>query len=166
MTMRFLRLVGFAIAASAGVAVLSCGDNQKPQLDQRPFEGIREFDVDCNLVGGDTTDFEPRPMASFDSTVVPPVVHLPRNYSLVAACPNPTQGPTTSIEFVMPQPDSVWLFVYDRTNSPPIDTLYARRSPAGTHRIIWSRPGASGILRVEMNTESGFRSHGDVLFTP
>jgi hypothetical protein len=146
-------------------AVYSCGDDQRPQLEQKPFVGIREFDVDCNLLGGDSTDFEPRPTSIIDTSVVPPVVYPPQNYSLVCACPNPAAG-TTTVGFNIPQPDSVWLFVYDRTNAPPIDTLYARRSQVGSYRITWFNPGARGIFRVEMNTLSGFQSHGDVQFTP
>jgi hypothetical protein len=160
------RPIAAAIITLSLVVGTSCDDHQSPQLDQRPFEGIREFDEFCRSIGGDTTDFVPRPIASVDTTVVPPVVGPPQNYSLVAACPNPTLGPTTVVQFVISQRDSVWLLVYDRTNSPPIDTLYARNSPPGAYGITWYNPGGDGILRVEMNTASGFRSHGDVLFTP
>ena len=150
--MRFFRAAGLVVAILGTVNATSCGDSQGPPSEQLPFEGIREFDEYCNPVGGDTTDFVPRPSGG--------------NYSLDAACPNPTQGPTTIIAFQIPQPDSVWLFVYDRTNAPPSDTLYAGRLPAGRHRFTWHKPGAEGIFRVEMNTRSGFQSHGDVQFRP
>lgn len=156
--MRFAR-VGVAVPLGI-MAVLACGDNQGPPVQHLPFEGIRQFDENCVSIGGDTTDFIPRPRYPSDSTVAIP----PQNYSLVAACPNPTQFSSTRIEFQIPQPDSVWLFVYDRTNSPPIDTLYAHNAPAGNHLIAWYNPGAEGIFRVEMRTRSGFRSHGDVQF--
>jgi hypothetical protein len=146
-------------------AIYSCGDDQEPAVEQRPFEGIREFDSNCHFLGGDSTDFQPQPIVRTDTTVVPPVVYPPQNYSLASACPNPAVM-STVVHFCIPQSDSVWLFVYDRTNSPPIDTLYARRSPTGVYGIIWSNPGARGIVRVEMNTQSGFKSHGDVEFLP
>src|SRR5262245_50337808 len=164
--MRVRRTLRCVVITATLVAASSCDENPGPPPEQRPFEGIREFDEDCVSIGGDTTDFMPRPIVLVDTTVVPPYVGFSRNYSLVAACPNPTRTSTTLIEFVMPQPDSVWLLVYDRTNSPPIDTLYARSSPAGTHKIMWYNPSANGIFRVEMSTRSGFRSHGDVQFTP
>ena len=150
--MRFFRAFGLAVVILGIVNVTSCGDSQGPPPEQLPFEGIREFDEYCSPVGGDTTDFVPRPSVG--------------NYSLEDVCPNPTQGPTANITFQVPQPDSIWLFVYDRTNAPPSDTLYAGRIPAGRHRFTWHNPGAEGIFRVEMNTKSGFRSHGDVQFMP
>ena len=146
-------------------AVGSCGDDQGPLLEQKPFEGIREFDLECRLIGGDSTDFEPRPVGLVDTVIVPPIGYPPQNYSLVSACPNPAMG-TTIIHFNLPQSDFVWLLVYDRTNSPPIDTLFARLGPAGSHAVVWSNPGARGVFRVEMSTQSGFRSHGDVEFLP
>jgi hypothetical protein len=159
------RTGGLLVGLVLGIAILSCGDDQGPQPAQEPFEGIREFDWECRLLGGDSTDFEPRPISITDTTTVPPTVYPPQNYSLVSACPNPTVGSTT-IHFNIPQTDSVWLFVYDRTNAPPIDTLYARRWLAGAYSIFWSNPGAQGVFRVEMNTQSGFKSHGDVEFMP
>ena len=156
---------GLLVSLVLIAVILSCGDDQGPQVKQEPFTGIREFDLDCRLLGGDSTDFEPRPISMVDTTTVPPTVYPPQNYSLVSACPNPCDGQTV-IHFNIPQADSVWLLVYDRTNSPPIDTLYARRGWAGAYGIIWSNPGAQGVFRVEMNTQSGFRSHGDVEFTP
>jgi hypothetical protein len=155
--------LGIATISALVAGLIACEDNQTPPKPQ-PFEGILEFDIRCDVLGGDTTDFYPRPLA--DTTVAPPFEGPPVNYSLIGACPNPNRG-MTWIEFQVPRPDSVWLLVYDRTNSPPIDTLWAARCPsAGVYSQIWSNPGRSGILRVEMHTESGFRSHGDVLFTP
>jgi hypothetical protein len=161
--MRLLPAGGVAVAALAMVAWLSCGDDQGPRSERRSFEGIREFDWNCNPIGGDTTDFMPRPLGDIDTTVAPPIVGPPLNYSLIAACPNPTQGSTT-LRFQIPQADSVWLFVYDFTNSPPIETVYARRGPTGVYAIRWLNLNAPGVFRVEMNAGNGFRSHGDVQF--
>lgn len=148
------------------VSQLSCEDGHRP-LEQLPFEGILQFDDLCRVVGGDTTDFYPRPQGSIDTTVTPPLVRPPENYSFIGACPNPTQGPTVSIKFQIPQPDSVWILVYDRTNSAPLDTFWAVRCPfAGVYAKYEHNPGRSGIFRFEMHTQSGFRSYGDVLFSP
>jgi hypothetical protein len=158
--------LGSAACLVLVASLIACEDDQKPP-EQRPFEGILEFDDLCRVVRGDTTDFYPRPRGSVDTTVTPPVAGPPENYSLIGACPNPTQGPTVDIKFQIPQPDSVWLFVYDRTNSAPVDTLWAGRCPfAGVYSKAWYKPGQGGILRVEMHTRSGFTSHGDVLFSP
>jgi len=150
-----MRLLGVATLASgilATLALQSCEDDMQPPVEHLPFAGILAFDEICTPAGGDTSDFLPRPSGA--------------NYSLVAACPNPAVRASTRIVFNIPQPDSVWLLIYDRTNSPPIDTLYASRALPGSHRILWSRPGTVGILRVEMDTASGFHSYGDVEFTP
>lgn len=150
--MRVSHAVGLAVATLVTVHAVSCDNNEAPLREQLPFEGIRELDEFCNSVGGDTTDFVPRPSGS--------------NYSLEGTCPNPTQGSTANITFQIPQPDSIWLFVYERTNTPPSDTLYAGLLPAGRHRYTWHNSSVGGIFRVEMNTKSGFRSYGDVQFTP
>ena len=152
------------LIASVGlIALTSCDDTQSPRLEQRPFEGILRFDERCQVIGGDSTDFWPRP------SCVPPDSSIfcggPANYSLEGACPNPA-GTATWIRFQIPAPDSVWVLVYDRTNAPPIDTLYAQRMPTGTHGFRWRNARGPGIFRVEMRTQSGFRSHGDVEFTP
>ena len=71
-------------------------------MPQEEFEGILEFDLDCRIVGGDTTDFFPRPNLPPDGIIAPP-----KNYSLMSACPNPTDD-LTIVHFQISQPDSVW----------------------------------------------------------
>lgn len=160
------RHAGWQLLAVGLLAGVSCEGSQNPPQEHRAFEGIRLFDENCVPSGGDTTDFMPQPVIDIDTTSVPPHANLPRNYSLAAACPNPALHSATEIEFMLPRNDYVQLLIYDRTNSPPIDTLYARMSPAGRHVILWARPGTDAVLRVEMTTGSGFRSHGDVQFVP
>ena len=124
-------------------------DTVKPKKSEL-FEGILEVDVLCNIVGGDTTDFLPRPQAG------------PANYSLKHACPNPALGKTTGIHWQIPQPDSVWILAYDRPGGPPVDTLYNQRSLAGSYVKYWTYNGPAGIYRIRMFTGSGFSSYGDV----
>lgn len=150
--MNVFHAAGSAVVTLVIVTATSCDNHETSPPAQLPFEGIREFDEFCNPVGGDTTDFMPQPLGG--------------NYSLEGVCPNPTRGPTANITFQIPQPDSVWLFVYERTNTPPSDTLYSGRLSPGRHRFTWNNPNVGGLFRVEMNTKSGFRSYGDVQFTP
>ena len=150
------------VSCSMGMAVLLACDDVKHPPTPRPFEGILRFDERCQIVGGDSTDFWPRP-SDVDTCGI--FVCGPANHSLEGACPNPAQG-ATWIHFQISETDSVWILVYDRTNSPPIDTLWAQRTPRGSLSFRWNSPGAPGIYRVQMQTETGFRSHGDVEFTP
>jgi len=156
------RIMAVAIATSLGF--VGCADDPEGPGDRSDqFEGILETDFNCNIIGGDTTDFLPRPEGDIDTTVVPPVIGGPTNYSLAYACPNPnTVGWTTFIHWQIPQTDSVWIFLFDEPGAEPVDTLYNRRAPAGSFAIIW-QPDAPGIFRIRMYTESGFTSYGDVL---
>jgi len=134
----------------------ACGD-ESPVNTKKPevFAGILVVELpDCHIVGGDTTDFQPRP-ESHDM--------LPTNYSLKYACPNPTIG-GTSVYFQIPQQDSVWLFVYDRPGGMPIDTLYAASGRAGAYSVDFENKGPLGIYRVVMHAAGGFESYGDVEF--
>jgi len=134
------------------MALACCDDAAGPSGDDGAFSGILETDPSCNVIGGDTTDFLPRP------TTDPP------NTCLKYACPNPTEGELTSLYFQIAQDDSVWILVYDRPKSPPVDTLYAQQSRSGAYGIAWRNCGCSGIYRVVMHTASGFTSYGDVEF--
>ncbi len=142
------RLVFLAIVLC--LQVWSCEEDTVEPETNKSFEGILEVDVLCNIVGGDTTDFLPRPQTG------------PANYSLKYACPNPAQGKTTGIHWQIPQPDSVWILAYDRPGGPPVDTLYNRSSSAGSFVKSWTYDGPAGIYRIRMFTGSGFSSYGDV----
>jgi hypothetical protein len=145
-------------------ALIACSDRSTEPEEQTPrFEGILEMDWHCNTVGGDTTDFQPRPEGRIDTTVVPPIVGQPTNYSLMYACPNPAQR-HTSITWQIPETDSVWIVAYSQPDRPPIDTLYSSRGFIGTYTIEWDFDGPPGIYRVVMHTASGFSSYGDILF--
>ena len=64
------------------------------------------------------------------------------------------------------EPDSVSIFVFDRPNSAPIDTVVNWfHSKSAVYAAILENPGKTGILRVVMETGSGFRALGDVQFT-
>jgi len=128
----------------------SCGEDSVEPIKSTSFEGILETNTQCTILGGDTTDFLPRPLTG------------PANYSLKWACPNPALGKVTSIHLQLPQPDSVWIYIYDRPGRSPIDTLYNRILPAGTHSHSWKHDGPAGIYRIKMYTGSGFTSYGDV----
>ncbi len=146
------KLIGFLFLIVVLVSQAACGgDNPAGTRDAENFEGILEMDLLCRIIGGDTTDFQPRPEGQ------------PPNYSLVGACPNPTNG-TTTIKFQLPQQDSVWILVYDGLGRPPIDTLYNQLSAAGSFGIIWTFDVHDGIYRVVMRTASGFESYGDLQF--
>ena len=133
-------------------------DSVKPALKEE-FTGILKFDENCNIIGGDATDFIPRPDLPSGGVIAPPT-----NYSLVSACPNPADG-LTIVHFQTSEPDSIWFLVYDRTNSAPMDTLRAGTYFAGAHGFQWSSDGETGIFRIEMRSSSGFTSYGDVEFT-
>ena len=146
------KLIGFLFLIVVLVSQAACGgDNPAGTRDAENFEGILEMDLLCRIIGGDTTDFQPRPEGQ------------PPNYSLVGACPNPTNG-TTTIMFQLPQQDSVWILVYDRPSGGPIDTLFNSAAAPGSWSIIWTNNGPDGIYRVVMRTASGFQSYGDVQF--
>jgi hypothetical protein len=145
------------LAAASLMLLYSACDDESSVAPKKSgvFEGILAVELpDCHIVGGDTTDFQPRP-ESQDM--------MPTNYSLIYACPNPTIGETW-IVFQIPQQDSVWLFVYDKPGRMPIDTLYAASGPAGVYTINFENQGPLGIYRVMMHTASGFESYGDVEF--
>ena len=133
-----------------GLHAFSCEkDAVEPEQD-KSFKGILEVDVLCNVIGGDTTDFLPRPESGAAS------------YSLMYACPNPASGKATTIHLQIPQPDSVWILAYDRPGGPPVDTVWSFSWLAGSYSNYWKYDGPSGIYRIKMFTRSGFTSYGDV----
>ena len=132
----------------------SCGeDSTKPEEKKQVFEGILETDAFCNIIGGDTTDFQPRAGPG-----------EPEIMSLKYACPNPAVGRTTTIYWAIPTVDSVWILAFDRPGGLPVDTIYNRTDTPGVHSKEWSYDGPAGIYRVVMHTESGFTSYGDIKF--
>jgi hypothetical protein len=164
--MRFRRahLSGLVLAALGALA--SCEDStEKPVVVTEKFEGILQTDEDCNILGGDTTDFLPRPEPSdIDTTVFPPHIGPVKNTALAYTCPNPAEQWTTTY-FQMSEPDSVWVFVYKEPSGAPVDTLINRYGFAGGYLVTWPMPQGPGIYRIKMFTASGFHSYGDVEFT-
>jgi hypothetical protein len=140
------------------VFVAGCKKDEPTQPAHEGFAGIMTTDAGCTVIGGDTTDFLPRPI----TTVGFP--HTPLNYSLIKACPNPVAGDTVSIEFQIPVADSVFIYASATTNAPPVATILNERLPAGVFRILWGFGGPRGIYRVRMTTGSGFSAYGDVEF--
>ncbi|MGA9117645.1 MAG: hypothetical protein WB626_12810 [Bacteroidota bacterium] len=135
-----------------------CTKDQTSEPAPSPFSGILETDSSCTIIGGDTTDFLPRP------TLSGPPQGTPSNYSLIMACPNPVPGDTTTIEFQIPVTDSVWLEAFVVPSAAPVATILRERLPAGVYRILWGFSGANRIYRVQMSTQNGFSSYGDVEF--
>jgi len=163
--MKFRRAHFFGVALAAFAALASCDESpDKPLVAREKFEGILETDAECNILGGDSTDFLPRPEPAYvDTTVFPPVYGPPVNNSLVLTCPNPAEYATTTY-FNLSEYDSVWVFVYKEPNGPPVDTLINRYGFAGSYLVTWPAPRGPGIYRIKMNTASGFHSYGDVEF--
>jgi hypothetical protein len=129
----------------------SCNEDTTKPAEVQQFQGILETDVQCNILGGDTTDFQPRPAPG-----------EPDIYSLKYACPNPAQGKSTSIHWTVVAVDSVWILAFDTPGGSPVDTLHNGVVPPGNHIKHWSYDGPAGIYRIMMFTRSGFTSYGDV----
>ncbi len=152
-----------------GITVIAClfagcDDSSQPPTDER-FEGILRTDNVCTILGGDTTDFLPRPEGFIDTVSVPPIVGPPENFSLIGACPNPTDN-GTEIHFQLSERDSVWILAYDRPGGAPVDTIFnSGDNPIGVYTVFWANPNGPGIYRIVMRTATGFRSYGDVEFT-
>ena len=165
MNRKLHRIIVLFIAGAALIAACS-DDGSSPRNNQGdgPFRSILQMDENCEIVGGDTLDFQPRPEGFIDTMAVPPVVGPPTNYSLIGACPNPGIQ-CTQIHWQIPQPDSVWILVFDAMRAPAMDTLYSRSGPAGSYTIIWC-PEQTGYYRIRMYTATGFVSYGDVLIEP
>ena len=61
--------------------------------------------------------------------------------------------------------DSVWVLVYDKPNTPAVDTLFSKgNAKVGAYTVMWEAPRGPGIYRIKMFTSSGFHSYGDVEF--
>ena len=134
------------------VLICSCDEESVKPSCGGSFEGILEHDHACNIIGGDSTDFQPFPQIGKLS------------YSLVGACPNPVDFHTADIWWQLAQPDSVLILIYDRHGCPPIDTLFNRSGPEGVYNVQWARPKRGEIYRIKMITASGFSSYGDIQF--
>jgi hypothetical protein len=165
MIMTFHKILVLFVACSALIG--SCSDDtSRPGKDEGegPFQGILEMDWTCRITGGDTLDFLPRPEGFIDTTVTPPVLGPPTNYSLIGACPNPASM-GTDIHWQIPQPDSVWILAFDTAYGRAIDTIYCGSGPTGSYAVNWS-PAEPGFYRIRMFTATGFKSYGDVLIEP
>jgi hypothetical protein len=127
-----------------------------PKCDDK-FEGILEVDYECNILGGDTTDFQPRPQWDPHTLEV-------LNHSLIYACPNPVEGYFTVIKFQIPRRDSVSIFLYDRPCRGPVDTICSRVLDKGVYAYSVMHNYVPGIYRVKMYTAGGFASYGDIEF--
>ena len=57
--------------------IINCKDSTKPKEEE--FTGILQVDEFGNILGGDTTDFQPRPLNDNNG------VGMPLNYSLIYA---------------------------------------------------------------------------------
>jgi hypothetical protein len=112
-------------------------------------------DATGTILGGDTTDFLPRPLSNG---------LLPANFSFIGAYPNPVDGNSVNLRYQLPQADTVLIRIYDGPNRPPVDTLSNDIRAAGSHLILWTWSGPRGILRAVMTTSTGFRSYGDIEF--
>jgi hypothetical protein len=135
----------------------ACSDREVPGEPVLPnqsssFEGIWECDESFNSVGGDTTDFQPLPLPRYS------------NYSLHRVCPNPVSGNPIKVVWQMPQPDSVWILVYDQPGELPVDTIVTLNGKEGIYLKNWTVDYPAGIYRIVMFTGSGFSSYGDIRF--
>jgi hypothetical protein len=145
------------ICLTIGFILLSCKKDEPTQTSQETFSGIMVTDAGCIIVGGDTTDFLPRPTGGG-------IGSIPTNYSLIMACPNPVVGDTTSIRFQIPVSDSVLIQAFPRPNAASVAVILNQRLPAGVFMVRWGFNGPNGVYRVRMSTERGFTSYGDVEF--
>lgn len=132
-----------------------CSENQS--LAPEPeFSGILLTDGNGKVLGGDETDFLPRPQQGLNGE--------PLNIAMFPAFPNPVIGDTVILQFQLPEPDTVSFFIQDRPESAPIDTLLLNVSlPKGLLAVLWYYSG-TGIFRASMKTKSGFSSFGDIEF--
>jgi hypothetical protein len=150
---KYRRIQKLLLLVLAPSMSLTCGGEPvNPGDESEKFSGILIVDAECNIIGGDTTDFQPRSKPG-----------EPEILSLKYACPNPAVGKSTWIHWAIPQQDSVWLYAYDTPGGDPIDTLYSRTGPPGSYSCLWAYSGPAGIYRIRMFTESGFTSYGDVM---
>jgi hypothetical protein len=127
------------------------------QPAQETFSGIRETDANCIDLGGDMTEFLPRP-------TVGPGGNIPTDFSLIGACPNPVVGDTTITRFQIPVTDSVIIQAIPRPVAAPVALIYNQRAFAGVYSIRWGFSGPRGMYRVQMSTGGGFSAYGDVEF--
>ncbi len=135
---------------------VACSENSSTESKEESFSGILMTDEEGNILGGDTTDFQPRPINGNNGA--------PLNYSLVCAYPNPVLNDTVTIKFQVPQPDSIIIKLYDKPNSGHVEILLNTSKWTGIHQIRWINTLNNGIYRVTMNTDSGFYSYGDIEF--
>ena len=139
------------------VVIAGCDRGQGTAPDPDIFSGILLTDANMKILGGDATDFQPRPLVGPGNE--------PLNDALYPAFPNPSEDDRIILMFQLTQPDSVTILLFAHPNSAPIDTLanWFHHQKA-VYAIIVEDPGLLGVLRVTMETGRGFRSFGDIQF--
>ena len=149
--------VRLALSSLVLVAIAGCERGQGTAPETEVFSGILLTDANMNVIGGDATDFQPRPLVGPGNE--------PLNDALYPAFPNPSEDDRIILMYQLTQPDSVSIFLFAQPNSPPIDTLvnWFHRQKA-VYAVIAEDSGLSGVLRVTMETGRGFRSFGDIQF--
>ncbi len=148
-----------AFAMVLGLFFIGCDDSPN-EPEPPPFTGILRTDANTNILGGDEGDFQPRPQIEQNSSPIKPL-----NIALHPAFPNPSDDDRIILFYQITEPDSVSIFLFDRPNSAPIDTVVNWfHSSTAVYAAILENPGKTGILRVVMETGSGFQTFGDVQF--
>jgi len=135
------------------VSLQSCY-KEPTSISEKKIEGILLTDENGNILGGDVTDFQPRPKQ--DS------LGKPSNFSFDRAYPNPTSDNFITLKFQLPVSDSITFRMYSQSNELLVFSKI--RYTAGVHTRQWGNPYSKGIYRIEMSNSNGFSSYGDVEF--
>lgn len=149
-----------AFIVTFGLFLARCDNDSPTESEPPPFTGILRTDANANVLGGDEGDFQPRPRVEPNSRPLNPL-----NIALHPGFPNPSDEGRIILFYQITEPDSVSIFVFERPNSAPIDTVVNWFHPSrAVYAAILENPGKTGILRVVMETGNGFRTFGDVQF--
>ncbi|RMH72739.1 MAG: tandem-95 repeat protein [Gemmatimonadetes bacterium] len=94
-------------------------------------------------------------------------VHLPENYALYHAYPNPF-NPQTTLPFALPVASAVQLRIYD-ISGRLITTLVDQKLEAGYHQVVWDgtnatgKPVASGVYFYTLQASPAFKETKQML---